>query len=165
MLCQKCNKNEAYVYYNQISNGENIDIYLCEECFREYPKIDFDMYLPFSIKDIFSNLDHDSIKRIEDKVRCEKCNSTYKEIKISGKIGCSDCYKVFKDDINKVITSIHGYKKYVGKVPKKSFRIVNVQNEIKTLKMDLQIAIVNEEFEHAAKIRDKIKVLESSIDK
>ena len=32
MLCDKCKKNEAKIYYTEIINGEKKEQHLCEDC-------------------------------------------------------------------------------------------------------------------------------------
>ncbi len=53
MLCQKCNKNKASVYYNKIVNGEKTEMYLCSECAKENTEMNFNLDMPFSMMDIF----------------------------------------------------------------------------------------------------------------
>ena len=164
MLCQKCNKNKASVYYNKIMNGKETEMFLCNQCAKEYPEISFDFENPFSIKDIFSSFGFQTKQEIENKLICPKCKSSYNEFKKSGKFGCSQCYETFRGQVRPMIQSIQGYTEHTGKAPKKSYNKINIIREIKILKEKLGIAINNEEFELAAELRDKIKSLEVSID-
>lgn len=164
MLCQKCNKKQASVYYNKIVNGEETEMFLCNQCAKDFPEISFDFESPFSIKDIFSSFGFQAKKEIENKLICPKCKSTYNEFKKSGKFGCSQCYETFSSQVKPMIQSLQGYTEHTGKAPKRSFNKINIRNEINILKEKLNIAINNEEFELAAELRDKIKSLKSSID-
>ena len=164
MLCQKCNKNKASVYYNKIVNGEKTEMYLCSECAKENTEMNFNLDMPFSMMDIFSNLGFQPKKELEEKLVCPKCNKTYSEFKNNGRFGCSECYNAFSSQVNPMLQNIHGHIEHTGKAPKKSFYKISVENEIKELKEDLDRAIKNEEYELAAQFRDKIKYLKGSID-
>ena len=50
-------------------------------------------------------------------MRCPKCGASFEEIAESGKIGCAECYNVFRDRLMPTIHRIHGAAKHKGKVP------------------------------------------------
>lgn len=56
-------------------------MYLCNECDKEYPEINFDFENTFSIKYIFSRFVFKSKQEIENKLICPKCKRTYMELK------------------------------------------------------------------------------------
>jgi len=92
--------------------------------------------LPFSIKDIFSSLSYsnknDDFININQLI-CPKCNSTYKRFREVGRLGCSECYSTFENQLAPIIQKIHGYNEHIGKVPKKSGAKLRIKNEIKKL--------------------------------
>jgi protein arginine kinase activator len=164
MLCQECNKNKASVYYNENINGEKVEKYLCSECAKEYTNVDFDFNMPFSMMDVISKLGFQPEKEAESKLICPTCNSTYSDFKNTGRFGCSHCYEAFSSQINPMLQNIHGHLEHVGKAPKKSYHSISVKNEVKKIKEELDRAVKTEDYEEAAKLRDKIKALEDSID-
>lgn len=163
MICQNCNKNKASVYYNENINGEKVEKYLCNECAKELTNADFEFSVPFSMMDVISKL---GFCQEEDtsKLVCPTCEMTYSEFKNTGRFGCSDCYKAFGSKVNPMLQNIHGHIEHVGKAPKKSYNNINILNEIKKARFELDMAIKDEEYEHAAELRDKIKSLEESLD-
>ena len=52
MLCQKCHKKTASVFISSIINGQETRIYLCDDCAKDYPLLNFNYQAPFSIKDV-----------------------------------------------------------------------------------------------------------------
>lgn len=122
-------------------------------------------------------------------LQCDNCNMTYNEFVDSGKLGCSNCYDVFANVLDPVLKNIHGSNTHVGrrsrltandkkevaedvkKVCNKSDKENSKKekdetkksedklNKIEKLNADLKLAIKEERYEDAAKIRDEIKKL------
>ena len=86
---------------------------------------------------------------------------TYDQFRQSGKLGCGDCIKAFQPIYGfgflKVFTAVMNIK---GKIPHKSGGKLAAKREKEILKRKLASAIENEEYEEAAKLRDRIKELE-----
>lgn len=158
MLCQNCNKNQATTHIKKIINGSFKERYLCNECaeiigyknFLSEFAGDFNSFFGFGDKKVLST----------ETVRCECCGSSYEEIARTGKVGCAECYKVFKKKIMPSIIRIHGNTTHTGKVTSTVSPSVKVKNTIAQLKIELSKAIDEQEFEKAAEIRDKIKSME-----
>lgn len=83
------------------------------------------------------------------------------EFSNNGKIGCHDCYDAFFDNLMPVVKRIHGNSRHVGKIPNRGGGELRIKSEIEKLKSELNTAIKEQEFEHAAELRDKIKDLEN----
>ncbi len=84
--------------------------------------------------------------------RCHTCGCTLSHISEKGRVGCADCYEVFKNELLPYIKRVHGNTKHIGKTP-----ILENINEIKELKETLNRLIAEEKYEQAAVIRDKIR--------
>ena len=175
MLCQKCHKKTASVFISSIINGQEIRIYLCDDCAKDYPLFNFNFQNPFSIKDVMDKLkidedtsidqEKDNLLQIdndskEEDIICPNCYSTYNEYKQTGKLGCSRCYEAFEEKLKPVLKNIYGHEEYIGKIPKKDNSHIYISKEIRILREDLNRAVEQEEYEKAADIRDKIKELE-----
>ena len=88
------------------------------------------------------------------------CGMTISKYKKHSLLGCPRCYETFKDQITTVIASVQDSRtEHVGKSPKK----INSNSErkiiVRRLRQELDRAINKEEYENAAKIRDKIERL------
>ena len=175
MLCQKCHKKTASVFISSIINGQEIRIYLCDDCAKDYPLFNFNFQNPFSIKDVMDKFkidedpsidqEKDSLLPVdndskEEDVICPNCYSTYNEYKQTVKLGCSRCYEAFEEKLKPVLKNIYGHEEYIGKIPKKDNSHIYISKEIRILREDLNRAVEQEEYEKAADIRDKIKELE-----
>jgi len=93
-------------------------------------------------------------------VKCANCGLTYADFKKIGRLGCSECYDTFKKYLGPLLKKIHGSILHFGKSPFKVARVLDEREDLQALRNQLQKAIETEEFEEAARIRDKIKELE-----
>lgn len=163
MLCQKCQKRVANIQFTQIINNNKHVLYLCENCAKEEGK--FKISPPFNINDFLSSIMGvqymTSVSPHTHEATCDTCKMTYEDFKKAGKVGCADCYKAYGEKIMPLLKRLHGNVQYNGKIPGKIYSRVKVSREIKKLKEQLNVCIKNEEYEKAAKIRDKIKEMEA----
>lgn len=173
MLCDKCKKNEAKIYYTEIIDGEKKEQHLCEECAMEYTSfqmgstvLNSEVTLGNLLSTILGNYygsNPQEAGKKEQELKCEGCGMTYSEFMKIGRFGCEKCYESFEKVLEKSIKSIQGSDTHIGKKPKgfetKTDKIVKELSEIDKLSIRLQEAIEKEEFEEAVKLRDKIREL------
>ena len=189
MLCENCHQNEASIHYTEIINGVKREHYLCMECAR---KLNFsglgDMsYTEFPFVRLLTGLlsAGGGGKELEDSpmmhVCCPGCGMSFDEFTMVGKFGCAECYGVFAPLIEDNMKRIHGdsvhrgkkYKSGSGDMPVSGERndnnlaIMKDENDdpvetLKELNRKLREAVEIENFEEAAKLRDKIRMLKSS---
>ncbi|WP_276358189.1 UvrB/UvrC motif-containing protein [Cohnella caldifontis] len=166
MLCQECGKRPASLHFTKIVNGEKTELHICESCARERGELVPGTPSGFSIHNLLSGLlDFEQsgahgAARTMPAVRCETCGMTYAQFSKIGRFGCSDCYKQFADKLDPLLKRVHGNTAHVGKVPKRAGGKVKAKREIDRLKQEMQSRIEREEFESAAKLRDRIRELE-----
>lgn len=156
MLCEKCHQNQASTVLTKTVNGKSTTIHMCSEC--AFKAGYANLFHNFSLNNILSDYETTSVQR---KKRCPQCGSSFEEILSTGKIGCSECYEVFKAELLPTIEKIHGKAYHVGKQP--NCFAPKEQSEVdllEELKAKLQKAINEQEFENAAMLRDEIKKLE-----
>ena len=186
MICKRCGKNNAEIYYKQTINGKTSEYALCKECAEELRKKgELDLGMPFSY-DSFPNLfgiddffgitglpkgTYGTKKTAVEKKKCTLCASTFDDLVKSGKVGCAECYKVFRDELRASIENIHGNAKYMGRQIKKtasesvdSFEAEThkEQSELEKLRVELSMAVEEQEYEKAAVLRDRIREIENN---
>ena len=106
--------------------------------------------------------------------KCPVCGMTQAEISRNGKLGCSECYITFIDEIRPLLRKIHGNCLHHGSVPADTDRQETTSektaetstkekqtNGLEALKLQLKDAIAREDFESAARLRDEIKAKEA----
>ena len=151
MLCEKCNKRVATIHLIKLINGEKSEVRLCESCAKEISNI---------LSGFFESIDKNKQNKIE--VICKKCGLTYSQFKASGQLGCDECYESFSSYLGPMFKRIQGDLEHIGKVPKRSGVKLVEKKKYVNLKKELQKAILEEEYERAAVLRDKIKDIENS---
>jgi len=161
MVCNICGKSQATVHLTEIIDEQITELHLCEECAQ---KKGAQMESHFGLSDLLAGLADLGTQfnktKTEPKLKCPKCGLTYEDFKKVGRLGCGECYNAFKEALVPLLKRIHGSTQHYGKSPKKIAKIVKTRNELDVLKEKLQKAVQKEDFEEAAKIRDKIKELE-----
>jgi len=92
--------------------------------------------------------------------RCLSCGLSYEEFKKKGRLGCEQCYTAFRQYLLPLLKKIHSSSRHAGKVPLQARRKDFSNLELTELRRRLMRAIQLEEYEDAAKLRDKMKRLE-----
>lgn len=165
MLCDICGKKEATVHLTEIVNDQISKLNLCEDCAREKGA---EMEEHFGLSELLAGLT-DMGTSVEPEtaisIKCPNCGLTYQNFRKLGRLGCSECYEAFKKELSPLLKRIHGSDRHVGKVPLKGGKTIKETRTLQDLKMQLEKAIQMEEFEEAAKLRDKIKDLENKSSK
>lgn len=163
MLCENCSGREATTHIKKVENGRATQLNLCSECARNLGYGDLFGDFGFSLRDLFSNIFGDSMPMLSDKSeRCEKCGSSFNDIVKSGYVGCSECYRKFYEKLLPSVQRIHGKALHSGKIP------VNIAETdekpskemlIERLSKQMEDAVMCQNFEEAAALRDKINSL------
>lgn len=162
MLCDICGKNQATVHLTEIIDEKMTELHLCEDCAQEKSA---QMETHFGLADLLAGLadlgSQASVTKKETRVKCPRCGLTYEDFKKVGRLGCGECYSVFKEALLPLLKRIHGSTQHYGKSPtRKTARAVKSKSELQELKEKLQKSIQLEEFEEAAKLRDRIREME-----
>jgi len=162
MLCSNCSSKEANFHYKYIKNGSVTEMHLCADCARElgYIKESEPAVSPASFLSEMFSFPHVSFapKASES---CSDCGTSFESIRRSGFVGCDKCYENFSGAIDTILSKIQPSTVHKGKVSGASGKKIERDNTLKNLKEELQRAILDENYEHAAVIRDKIKAFES----
>ncbi len=166
MLCDECKKNPATVHITRIVNNQKVERHLCSVCAEKYGGMHFPFEPTFSINSLLSGLLNQGVdygpgaESQSHKERCENCGCSFEDFKQTGRLGCSECYRVFAPNIEPILRRIHGSSNHSGKVPLRYEGQIHASRKIDTLRAKLAKLIEKEEFEEAAAVRDEIKELE-----
>jgi len=171
MLCDICGKNPATVHLTEIIDEKMNELHLCEECARAKSAA---MEQQFGLSDLLAGMaDFGKPSDKEEEaivVKCPSCGLSYADFKKIGRLGCGECYNVFRKYLAPLLKRIHGSNQHIGKGPTQakttSIRVSKKKLSLQEYKEQLQDAIQREAFEEAALLRDKIKkVLEEQNEK
>jgi protein arginine kinase activator len=163
MLCCVCKTKEATVHLTQIAGDKMQKVDLCEECAKQKGIND---PAGFSLADLLLGLG--ASQEMEQasggaEAKCPTCGFTQADFKKAGRLGCPDCYRAFSDGLEALLKTMHKGTRHTGKVPQSLQRSRDLSERLKTLQQQLDAAVAEEDFEHAALIRDQIKATRDQI--
>jgi protein arginine kinase activator len=172
MLCENCGQRPATIHQTVIINGQKQESHLCEVCAQEsgqfaFPQSGFS-FPNLSINDLLSSFLGQTpfsspVAPPQAEPRCSNCGMTFSQFSETGFLGCAQCYEHMDRQLTEMIKRIHGTTTHTGKVPKRTGGIAAKRREQALLKQQLQAAIQQEDYEEAARVRDKIKEMETQI--
>lgn len=148
----------------EITDGVRTEMHLCELCAAEQG-IAVKSQIP--LNELLSSLlaaetqDTDSPDSSKDVRACPKCGFTLDQFRKQGVLGCPHDYEVFEKSLLPLIEKAHdGQTAHHGKIPSRTPQDTKKQIEVLTLRQQLEDAVRKENYELAAKLRDKIKKTE-----
>ena len=103
--------------------------------------------------------------------RCARCGMTWDRLREDGRAGCATCYETFADELKTVMQKSQRGAQHLGKTPrtmeKRRRRLIHLRerrdHQLELLQRRLEESIAAEKFEEAARLRDKIKIVTSTI--
>ena len=163
MKCQKCAKPATFHITDIVEKGKHREFHFCDEHARQHLAPAEDSLETPPISELAKKLIVSPPGALRepsaaDKQVCPVCQITFLEFRKSGRLGCPYDYEVFRDELMPLLESIHGETRHSGKVPKRAPRNTQQQTTLIQLRNELKRAVVAEDYEAAARLRDKIKV-------
>lgn len=163
MKCDMCDQ-EASVFLTQIVDGKMTQVNLCDKCSKEKGVTD---PTGFQLADFLlgtaAQKKSKTVAADDDSLACPECGFTRAHLKKIGRMGCPECYHTFADDLDNMLRAMHKGTRHVGKVPGKQSPAnitVNVKRRISELKEAIDLAVTEERYEDAARLRDEVRDLE-----
>jgi len=158
MKCESCNEREATVHYTEIEGTEKREIHLCEECYRQ-------KLAPVQKATDFAELLKGLLHGVTDEdaaaanALCPTCGLSLAEFRASGRLGCPNDYHVFSEAIKPLIEKIQHGARHVGRVPSRAGDALERENMLIRLRRELERAVQREQYEEAARLRDRVREL------
>lgn len=162
--CNSCKKQPATVHMTDITpQGEKRERHLCEPCAQKEgitPNTQGAVNLNQMLT-AFIGGGKVTAQQIAD-LRCPKCKLSFVEFRNNGLLGCPCDYDAFEKALVSLIERAHqGASRHIGKSPRKIERPRPVESDLIGLRRDLIKAVDNEQYEEAARIRDRIQRIET----
>jgi protein arginine kinase activator len=170
MKCQKCAKPATFHITDIVEKGKHREFHFCDEHARQHLAPPDETSEP-PISELAKKLiigaggtgaAASALREPSpaDKQVCPICQITFLEFRNSGRLGCPYDYEVFRDELMPLLENIHGETRHSGKVPKRAPRNTQQQTTLIQLRNELKRAVAAEDYEAAARLRDKIKGIE-----
>ncbi|MFP4178505.1 MAG: UvrB/UvrC motif-containing protein [Spirochaetaceae bacterium] len=164
MTCDVCGENEAIVHVQQIMGGELYEYHMCGDCARKKGvSTDQDGNMQFSLSHLLGGLvdgEGEGEEQAPIVTECPNCRTSLKEIREGETAGCPECYTAFRGHIDDLLAEYADITTHKGKYPEKlrAYKTILVDKE--SLKKKLNEAVHEEEYETAAKLRDRLREME-----
>jgi protein arginine kinase activator len=162
MQCQCCKNNTATIHLTEITDGQRSEMHLCELCAQ---KQGLTVKTQIPLNELLSTLlsaqaQPEPASAADEERACPHCGITLREFRKKSLLGCPDDYDVFEQYLRPIIQYSHeGGATHCGKVPSSAPGETKKQAELSALRRELQAAVREENYEAAAKLRDKINQL------
>ena len=158
MLCEKCKKKKATVFYNENLGGKTRSCSLCAECadtMRRTGELE-DVRIPTASSNLCGITVPHNIAAVRT---CPVCAAALASIAESGSVGCAACYKTFREEISGALHALPEGTPYPGRTPR-NFRLRREREARAALLAEqMKQAVLTEDFETAALLRDQIHTL------
>jgi protein arginine kinase activator len=164
MPCEQCREREAVIHLTQIVNEQVTTLHLCERCAAEkgvdspgaQPKTPLGTFLAA----MGQEAEQTQAPRPET---CVRCGGSLQDFRESGRLGCPDCYRSFEVPLRDLLRRLHGSTHHMGEryAEEGGTRPPPAQRQQATeLREQLRLAVETENFELAAELRDRLRVME-----
>jgi protein arginine kinase activator len=158
MKCQRCPKQATLHITEVLGEDRYEEVHLCEDCAKKY--LVEPQKKAAAGKVAATEEAEEAAEAPVAGPSCDSCGISYLEFRNQGRFGCPHDYDAFKAELLPLLESIHGDVRHVGKTPRRLPRSQGAQVELTNLRRRLQQLVTEENYEEAARVRDRIKELE-----
>jgi protein arginine kinase activator len=159
MKCDLCNK-PAVVHEVTVRSGVKKEVHLCEHHARE-AGITMPGQQPINqLLTQFVIAQSGKPAKTANKV-CSGCGLSFAQFRQTGRVGCADCYRSFENELSPLIERAqNGGNHHTGKTPRRAGTSIDRQLLIQRLVKELDHAVAAEQYERAAKLRDRLSSMD-----
>jgi protein arginine kinase activator len=168
MSCDQCREREAVIHLTQIVNEQVTTLHLCEKCAAEKgvesPGSAVKTPLGSFLAAMGKGTEQPQAARSGDS--CPRCGASFQDFRETGRLGCPDCYRTFESPLRDLLRRLHGSTHHLGEryAGREAAPPVApeppVGQEAADLREQLRLAVESENFELAAELRDRLRVVE-----
>ena len=154
-LCDICKTGQATLHFKEAVNGDVHETYICEECAAKKGYNCSTQETLSIMESLFGDKCEANSKRRGDDVVCPVCHMHVSEFKLTSRFGCAQCYTAFAGEVKPMLEAMHKGTRHAGKTPAAAAKHV----ESDALKRALDKAVADQNYEEAARLRDRINAL------
>lgn len=106
--------------------------------------------------------DNDNFNYMQERV-CPRCKTSLSEFYRTNSLGCTNCYKIFENEIRNALLKQQGAINHIGKVSTKHISKVKIKEQIEQLELEKNEAAKDEDFMRAEILKNKIEKLKGEL--
>jgi protein arginine kinase activator len=163
MLCDNCKEREAVINLTQVEHDSKLTLHLCDQCAQQKGVETGGAVLKSPLGGFITAMGKGAtvLPQPSDGLRCAACGSTLRDFRESGRLGCAACYTAFDFHLRDLLRRLHGSSHHTGeRYAPPGDGDADPRRVLLDLKDQLRRAVDSENFELAAELRDRIRVLE-----
>lgn len=173
MLCEKCGRRKAAIFYRENIDGKVRTFNLCAECADSMKRSgeleDFSAALtglgyPLLAPEDTVLREISPLTASPDTPQgsvCPQCGASLSDISASAGAGCAGCYAAFSRELEPFLNTYSGRLTHTGAVPAGYRARRERARQATALRTELSAAVEAERFEDAVTLRDRIRKLET----
>ena len=165
MKCEICGLKDAVIHIRQMQKDLVHELHVCEECAQEKGLIrEEESELPIAnlLSGLLEGKDVTGAT-VEVKDACPRCGMKASEFRKQGKLGCPACFEAFDKDVRAIVSQMASRPRHTGKVPAALLAAHQEASQGDNLREELKEAVEHEEYELAARLRDRLRELEPDV--
>ncbi len=163
MICDICQKKEAIVYVEQTNRLGVKKVNLCRDCAVACGISPEGQEIDRQIGSLFKQLMKDRRDQLVKNDRaCPVCGRLRSEILLTGKLGCPECYSIFKSEVKEYFAEKKILAPYSGSLPRRLANFRSVLTDRIWVREKLDAAVKSEDYEKAAFYRDYLRAIEKN---
>ena len=161
MICDNCRERDAVVNLTNVKDGMVRQQHLCERCAAEQG-VETTVATPKpALSDFLQAVNQQATAAPGDQSTCHFCGATARDFRQTGRVGCARCYNAFERSLRELLRRLHGNAKHTGRrYSPPAAGVLEAASTVGQLREELRRAIAGEQFELAAKLRDKLRAAE-----
>jgi protein arginine kinase activator len=163
MSCDQCREREAVIHLTQIVNEQVTTLHLCEKCAAEKGVESPGSAVKTPLGSFLAAMGKapEQLPAPRSGDTCNRCGGTFQDFRETGRLGCSECYRAFESPLRDLLRRLHGSTHHLGeRYAEREPAVALEVPQAAELREQLRLAVETENFELAAELRDRLRVLE-----
>lgn len=169
--CEKCGRPATHKFTRMIE-GHAVDFYFCPEHAAEFSPLQPQQTVvtPELAQLLAGLLKGEQGQKAGaeaadgEELKCSTCGRAFRQYRQTMLLGCGDCYRAFEKPLQDDLRRHHGTVRHTGTPPVPAKPGAAPAVSLDALQKRLEIAIADEDFELAARLRDEIRRLKAETD-
>jgi protein arginine kinase activator len=163
MTCDQCREREAVIHLTQIVNEQVTTLHLCEKCAAEKGVESPGSAVKTPLGTFLAAMGKGAEQQLpaaRSGESCVRCGATFQDFRETGRLGCPDCYRAFEPSLRDLLRRLHGSTHHLGERYTEREPEAAAAEQAAELREQLRLAVETENFELAAELRDRLRVVE-----